>query len=279
MLTNSTPSWLLTIALAVASRSFGGIGDHEPPDHSDRLERTNERWAAEAAAKRQAAEAESQQRAAVAATEQRVAEAAARQRDSEVSAQRDAAEAERRRAEIIGVIEAYRGHCLGLKPGQGFRPSSLAHQRGAVDISSKDMTPEARHKEAQDLSGLLGPCYDVVVEEVTGTMQKNTTYRNGAKGRTRSDLPLTVSATHTHIQPAIKCPMKPSPSIRSPRSGIVTLVPTVPGTATSAPPQQKPPPIVTDHDRGGERDAGLGDVRGQPGNGHEPGLEPGRRHG
>jgi len=90
----------------------------------------------------------------------------------------------------------------------GYRGNSTAHQRGAIDISSKDLTPSARHGEAQQISKALGSQHTVVVEEVHRVpkgahgpeAQINPAYRDGQRGNIRVG-PIKADATHTHIQP------------------------------------------------------------------------------
>jgi hypothetical protein len=87
----------------------------------------------------------------------------------------------------------------------GFRANSQAHMVGAIDISSKDLTPKVRHADAREISRRLGARFRVVVEEldpITKT-QTNTTYQGGIKGKTRVGLPIKATATHTHIQPVL----------------------------------------------------------------------------
>jgi hypothetical protein len=90
------------------------------------------------------------------------------------------------------------------------RSDSAAHQRGAIDIRSKDITSAERHEEAKTLSKELGKEHTVVVEEVharaAGTQgpeaQVNTAYRDGVEGRTRVG-EIKATATHTHAQPEL----------------------------------------------------------------------------
>lgn len=79
------------------------------------------------------------------------------------------------------------------------RDNSQAHQRGAIDIRSNDISRQARHDEARAISERLRN-HNVVVEEVRGNRQTNTTYRNGVQGAERN-LPRHATGTHTHIQP------------------------------------------------------------------------------
>lgn len=87
-------------------------------------------------------------------------------------------------------------------------PKSAAHDRGAIDIRSKDINSAARHQEATNISKQLGNRGTVVVEEVKRpspgaagpTAQVNTSYKNGAQGKTKT-LGQTASETHTHVQP------------------------------------------------------------------------------
>ena len=85
------------------------------------------------------------------------------------------------------------------------RSDSEAHsERGAIDISSKD-SKERRHSEAKEISRALkeaypNDTYDVVVEEVHGDTQTNTTYQGGHQGNKRENLPKEAKATHTHIE-------------------------------------------------------------------------------
>lgn len=87
-----------------------------------------------------------------------------------------------------------------------FRDDSAAHRRGAIDISSKDLTSAQRHAEAKTISNSPGlKNHQVIVEEVHTTKygpnaQANTTYQNGVQGNTRWG-EVKASATHTHIQP------------------------------------------------------------------------------
>jgi len=87
------------------------------------------------------------------------------------------------------------------------RDNSEAHKRGAIDISSKNLSSAQRHAEARALSKALGPRRTVVVEEVHAAprhygpeAQRNTAYRNGVQGNSKLG-PVRASATHTHIQP------------------------------------------------------------------------------
>ena len=82
----------------------------------------------------------------------------------------------------------------------GHRDDSAAHRRGAIDIASKGLTKKERHNEAREISEKLGREYRVVVEEVRGDRQTNTTYEGGEKGRTRDNV-RKATETHTHIQP------------------------------------------------------------------------------
>jgi hypothetical protein len=88
------------------------------------------------------------------------------------------------------------------------RGNSAAHQRGAIDISTKDLPATQRHTEAKQISKTLGKDYTVVVEEVHRVpkgqqgpeAQVNTAYRAGTQGNVRTG-EIKASATHTHIQP------------------------------------------------------------------------------
>jgi hypothetical protein len=81
-----------------------------------------------------------------------------------------------------------------------YRNNSAAHKRGAIDISSKDLSGEDRHEEARVISERLGQGYTVVVEEIIDNKdQLNTSYREGAQLNQHTDK-ITASATHTHIQ-------------------------------------------------------------------------------
>lgn len=99
------------------------------------------------------------------------------------------------------------------------RDNSAAHRRGAIDIRSKDISTEARHTEARQISKALGKDHTVVVEEVHRVDHKrgqhgpeaqvNTAYRDGNKGSTRTmAIPKSDSATHTHIQPEVPAKKK-----------------------------------------------------------------------
>jgi len=87
-------------------------------------------------------------------------------------------------------------------------PPSAAHNRGAVDYRSNDISTRARHREASTLSQRLGGRYTVVVEEVHRpargaagpSAQINTAYRGGNRGNTRVG-PIRATGTHTHVQP------------------------------------------------------------------------------
>jgi hypothetical protein len=89
-----------------------------------------------------------------------------------------------------------------------YRSNSPAHRRGAIDISSKNLTPAQRRAEAQAISSRLGRGYNVVVEEVHQVQrgqfgpsgQVNTTFNNGRQGTVRVG-DVRASATPTHIQP------------------------------------------------------------------------------
>jgi hypothetical protein len=86
------------------------------------------------------------------------------------------------------------------------RDDSPAHQRGAIDISSKSLSTVQRHNEAKTISKNLGSGYTVVVEEVdhkTGK-QTNTSYANGQLLNRHTNQPILASETHTHIQPNAK---------------------------------------------------------------------------
>lgn len=96
-------------------------------------------------------------------------------------------------------------------------PKSIAHDRGAVDFSSKEVSARTRHTEAQRLSQKLGPYNRVVVEEVRRDTkgrkyQVDTTYQNGGKGNTRVHEKVRASATHTHAQPNYGINLNPRPA-------------------------------------------------------------------
>jgi hypothetical protein len=80
------------------------------------------------------------------------------------------------------------------------KPASPAHDRGAIDIRSNNISGEQRNQEARRISKNLGPNYNVVVEERGRGTQTNTTYNNGQQGHQR-DVKPRATATHTHIQP------------------------------------------------------------------------------
>ena len=87
-------------------------------------------------------------------------------------------------------------------------PPSAAHDRGAVDFRSNNVSPTTRHSEARELSNSLGRKNTVVVEEVHRpnrgaegpSVQVNTAYRDGTQGNTRVG-PVRATQTHTHVQP------------------------------------------------------------------------------
>lgn len=87
-------------------------------------------------------------------------------------------------------------------------PRSAAHDRGAIDIRSHNVSAPQRHQEAKEISRHLGPHYTTVVEEVHRpapgqpgpSAQTNTSYRDGALVR-QSSGPVKATGTHTHIQP------------------------------------------------------------------------------
>jgi len=90
------------------------------------------------------------------------------------------------------------------------RDNSQAHKNGAIDIRSKDLSPEQRQSEAKAVSKALGSRHTVVVEETHAPApraegpkaQVNTAYRDGKKGNTRVT-EMKASATHTHVQPDV----------------------------------------------------------------------------
>lgn len=87
------------------------------------------------------------------------------------------------------------------------RDDSTAHQRGAIDYRSNDISSSERHEEAREVSRALGNNHQVVVEEVHRaeggygpSAQQNTTYQGGERGASRwGDVKAT--GTHTHVQP------------------------------------------------------------------------------
>lgn len=87
-------------------------------------------------------------------------------------------------------------------------PKSAAHDRGAVDFRSKDVSSTQRHTEAANVSKSLGTRGTVVVEEVHKpapraagpSAQFNTAYKNGTEGNTRTT-GVKATETHTHAQP------------------------------------------------------------------------------
>lgn len=116
--------------------------------------------------------------------------------------------AENRRKHIENVTsDVLHEHGRQMEVTSRHRDNSSAHRRGAIDISSKNLSEMERGAEAQDISARLGPHHRVVVEEVhrpkSGvgpSAQKNTTYQNGAKGDPTWQ-PVKATATHTHVQP------------------------------------------------------------------------------
>jgi hypothetical protein len=85
------------------------------------------------------------------------------------------------------------------------RQNSTAHQRGAIDIRSKDIPRTERHSEARVISRELGRNHTVIVEErnvppIAPGYQMNTSYRNGQPVRSSAQ-PGRATETHTHIQP------------------------------------------------------------------------------
>jgi hypothetical protein len=89
-----------------------------------------------------------------------------------------------------------------MKVTSEYRKNSAAHMRGAIDLSSKDLTTGQRHADAKEISRQLGKGYTVVVEEVTADRtQTNTSYRDGKLLNIHKDQLQTASNTHTHIQP------------------------------------------------------------------------------
>jgi hypothetical protein len=111
---------------------------------------------------------------------------------------------EKTRQHIESIVKAAleaRGRQMVIT--SGYRDNSDAHRRGAIDISSKDLSQEDRHAEAKDISAKLGKEYTVIVEEVdqaSGT-QTNTLYRGGQSIAKQPNQPKSATATHTHIQP------------------------------------------------------------------------------
>ena len=87
-------------------------------------------------------------------------------------------------------------------------PPSKAHDRGAVDIRSKDVSAEQRHKEAKDISKALGSRGTVIVEEphrpargaAGPSVQFNSAYKDGRAGNVRTG-PAIANEVHTHVQP------------------------------------------------------------------------------
>jgi len=82
------------------------------------------------------------------------------------------------------------------------RTNSPAHSEGAVDYSSKDLSTDERHAEAQSLSTALGPDFTVIVEEGVHPADAPpyrtlTSYVNGQRVSVRRG---GFEATHTHVQ-------------------------------------------------------------------------------
>jgi hypothetical protein len=100
------------------------------------------------------------------------------------------------------------------------RDNSPAHQNGAIDFRSKDLSPEDRHHEAKAVSKALGSHHTVVVEEPHAPApgaegpkgQVNTAYRDGKKGNTRVT-EIKASATHTHVQPDVPKKASATPDV------------------------------------------------------------------
>jgi hypothetical protein len=113
---------------------------------------------------------------------------------------------EQRRQHITSVVNSTAQRPITVTSGH--RDNSTAHQRGAIDIRSQDISSAARHREAANISRALGSNHTVVVEEVHKVnrgqqgpeAQVNTAYRSGVQGNVRTG-PVKASATHTHIQP------------------------------------------------------------------------------
>jgi hypothetical protein len=102
----------------------------------------------------------------------------------------------------LGVREYMAASGRDTKVTSEYRENSAAHRRGAIDISSKDLTPAQRREDAKAISQKLGKGYTVVIEEVGADgKQTNTSYREGKLLNTHKDQPKTASATHTHVQP------------------------------------------------------------------------------
>ena len=86
-----------------------------------------------------------------------------------------------------------------------YREISPAHRRGAFDVSVKGATDI--HTEAKAISEKLGRDYDVIVEEPNFEKgeQRNTTYRGGTEGNTRTgkigEKGFKATAPHYHAQP------------------------------------------------------------------------------
>jgi hypothetical protein len=88
------------------------------------------------------------------------------------------------------------------------KPPSAAHNHGAIDIRSNNISSAHRHEEARAISKNVGPSGRVVVEEVHRpgrgqagpSAQIDTTYQNGAKGSARAH-DIKATGTHTHVQP------------------------------------------------------------------------------
>jgi membrane protein involved in colicin uptake len=126
------------------------------------------------------------------------------QAQADAKAEERQQKAQEERDHIKSVAGSYlKSQGIDLDVKDEYRPNSAAHMRGAIDISSKDLSPEQRATTAKGISDRLGNGYTVIVEEVSedGKTQTNTSYRNGKMLNRHTNQPKTATATHTHIQP------------------------------------------------------------------------------
>lgn len=108
--------------------------------------------------------------------------------------------------DVTGEVLASRGRKLEVTSEH--RDNSTAHQQGAIDYRSKNISSEERHEEAKEVSEALGEHHTVVVETVHRpepgaegpTAQIDTAYRDGQEGKTRVK-EVKATETHTHVQP------------------------------------------------------------------------------
>lgn len=116
----------------------------------------------------------------------------------------------------FGTRDFITGRGRDFVPTSGHRGNSGAHENGAFDYRSRELTIAQRHTEARELSQALGPHAQVIAEEyvaidpgvgslaasATGPVAAQTTYVNGVQGNTRFVTPGKDFAPHTHVQPS-----------------------------------------------------------------------------